>query len=101
MNMANQLPKMLEMEQSYPPSPKLDFAHIIKEQFAAQGLREKITPGMRIALGVGSPGITTLKEIVKATVAALIQAGAPAFIAPAMGSRGASTGEGQFQRLAE
>ena len=26
MNMANDFPKMLEMEQSYPPSPKLDFA---------------------------------------------------------------------------
>src|ERR1700733_4870903 len=101
MNMANQLPKMLEMEQSYPPSPKLDFAHIIKEQFAAQGLREKITPGMRIALGVGSRGITNLKEIVKATVGVLIEAGARPFIVPAMGSHGGATAEGQIQVLAE
>ena len=101
MNMSNQFPKMLEMEQSYPPSPKLDFAHIIKEQFAAQGLREKVTPGMRIALGVGSRGITNLKEIVKAAVGVLIDAGARPFIVPAMGSHGGATAEGQIQVLAE
>jgi hypothetical protein len=101
MNMANHFPKMLEMEQSYPPSPKLDFADIIKEQFAAQGLREKVTPGMRIALGVGSRGITNLKEIVKATVGVLIEAGARPFIVPAMGSHGGATAEGQIQVLAE
>src|SRR6202044_4068295 len=101
MNMANQFPKMLEMEQSYPPSPKLDFADIIKEQFAAQGLQEKVTPGMRIALGVGSRGITNLKEIVKAAVDVLIEAGARPFIVPAMGSHGGATAEGQIQVLAE
>jgi hypothetical protein len=101
MTMANQFPKMLEMEQSYPPSPKLDFSNIIKEQFAAQGLREKVTPGMRIALGVGSRGITNLKEIVKAAVDVLIEAGARPFIVPAMGSHGGATAEGQIQVLAE
>jgi hypothetical protein len=101
MNMAGQFPKMLEMEQSYPPSPKMDFAQIIKEQFAAQGLREKVTPGMRIALGVGSRGITNLKEIVKAAVGVLIEAGARPFIVPAMGSHGGATAEGQIQVLAD
>src|ERR1700678_3204238 len=101
MNMSNQFPKMLEMEQSYPPSPKLNFADIIKEQFAAQGLREKGTPGMRIALGVGSRGITNLKEIAKATVGVLTNAGARPFIVPAMGSHGGATAEGQIQVLAE
>src|ERR1700678_4282409 len=101
MNTANHFPKMLEMGQSYPPSRKLDFATLIKEQFAAQGLREKGTPGMRIALGVGSRGITNLKEIVKATVGVLIEAGARPFIVPAMGSHGGATSEGQIQVLAE
>ena len=101
MNMADQFPKMLEMEQSYPPSPKMDFASIIKEQFAAQGLREKVRPGMRIALGVGSRGITNLKEIVKAAVDVLIEAGARPFIVPAMGSHGGATTEGQIQVLAD
>jgi hypothetical protein len=101
MNMANHFPKMLEMGQSYPPSQKLDFANLIKEQFARQGLQEKVTPGMRIALGVGSRGITNLKEIVKATLSVLIEAGARPFIVPAMGSHGGATAEGQIQVLAE
>jgi hypothetical protein len=100
MNMTNHFPRMLEMGQSYPPSPKLDFAQVIKEQFAQEGLREKVTPGMRIALGVGSRGITNLKEIVKATLGVLIAAGAQPFIVPAMGSHGGATSEGQMQLLA-
>jgi hypothetical protein len=101
MNTANHFPKMLEMGQSYPPSRKLDFATLIKEQFAQQGLREKVTPGMRIALGVGSRGITNLKEIVKAALGVLTEAGARPFIVPAMGSHGGATAEGQIQVLAE
>src|ERR1700678_872880 len=101
MNTANHFPKMLEMGQSYPPSRKLDFATLIKEQFAQQGLREQVKPGMRIALGVGSRGITNLKEIVKATLSVLIEAGARPFIVPAMGSHGGATAEGQIQVLAE
>ena len=75
--------------------------HVIKEQFAQQGLREKVTPGMRIALGVGSRGITNLKEIVKAALGVLTEAGARPFIVPAMGSHGGATAEGQIQVLAE
>src|SRR5271156_4651170 len=101
MNTANHFPKMLEMGQSYPPSPKLDFASLIKEQFAQQGLREKVTPGMRIALGVGSRVITNLKEIVKAALGVLIEAGARPFIVPAMGSHGGATAAGQLEMLAE
>jgi Lactate racemase N-terminal domain len=99
--MDNHFPKMLEMAQSYPPARKLDFSSLIKEQFARQGLREKVTPGMRIALGVGSRGITNLKEIVKAALGVLVEAGARPFIVPAMGSHGGATPEGQIQVLAE
>src|SRR5271156_5516857 len=100
MNMSNHFPKMLEMEQSYPPSQKLDFSTILEEQFTQTGLREKIKPGMKIALGVGSRGITNLKEIVKATLGLLIKAGARPFIVPAMGSHGGATAAGQIEMLA-
>ena len=100
MNISNHFPKMLEMEQSYPPSQKLDFSSILEEQFTQTGLREKIKPGMKIALGVGSRGITNLKEIVKATLGVLIQAGARPFIVPAMGSHGGATAAGQIEMLA-
>jgi hypothetical protein len=92
---------MIEMEQSYPPSRKLDFVSLIEQQFTQSGLRENIKPGMRIALGVGSRGITNLKEIVKATLGVLTGAGARPFIVPAMGSHGGATSEGQIEMLAE
>ncbi len=100
MNQSNHFPKMLEMEQSYPPSQKLDFPRLIAEQFTQTGLREKIKPGMKIALGVGSRGITNLKEIVKATLGVLTEAGARPFIVPAMGSHGGATPAGQIEMLA-
>ena len=68
------------MGQSYPLSRKLDFPGLLEEQFTNRGVREKITPGMKVAVGVGSRGITNLKEIVKATLGALIKAGARPFI---------------------
>jgi hypothetical protein len=99
--MANHFPRMLEMGQTYPPSQKLDFYELINQQFAQKGVRDKIKPGMRIALGVGSRGITNLKEIVQAALRVLVQAGARPFIVPAMGSHGGATPEGQLQVLAD
>jgi hypothetical protein len=101
MHSSNHFPKMFEMAQSYPPSPKLDFPSILADQLSQTGLRDKITPGMSIALGVGSRGITNLKEIVKATLGVLIEAGARPFIVPAMGSHGGATPAGQLEMLAE
>jgi hypothetical protein len=100
MNTSNHFPKMLEMEQSFPPSQELDFSRLLEEQFTQTGLRAKIKPGMKIALGVGSRGITNLKEIVQATLGVLIQAGARPFIVPAMGSHGGATAAGQIEMLA-
>jgi hypothetical protein len=98
--MSNQFPRMLAMGQSFPPSPKLDFSALLHEQFAEQGLLKQITPGMRLAVGVGSRGITNLKAIVKATLDLLLKAGARPFIVPAMGSHAGATSEGQIELLA-
>lgn len=100
MNKSNHFPKMLEVAQSYPPSRKLDFPALLEQQFTETGLREKIKPGMRLAVGVGSRGITNLKEIVTAALDVLIKAGAKPFIVPAMGSHGGATAEGQIEMLA-
>ena len=73
-------PKMVEVRQTYPPSPQLDFSSLLDEQFNETGVLKKITPGMRIAVGVGSRGIANLLEIVKATLDVLIAAGARPFV---------------------
>jgi hypothetical protein len=100
MNPSNPFPKMLAMEQSYPSSPKLDVSALLEQQFLQTGLREQIKPGMRIALGVGSRGITNLKDIVHATIGVLTRAGARPFIVPAMGSHAGATSQGQTEMLA-
>jgi hypothetical protein len=95
------IPKMIEIRQSYPDSPPLDFHKLLAGQFDQQGLNSRISPGMRIAVGVGSRGIANLKEIVEAAIRLLIQAGAQPFVIPAMGSHGGATPEGQTKVLAE
>ena len=66
------LPKLIEVTQTYPASPRLDFHAVLGEQFEKEGLKSRISPGMRIAVGVGSRGIANLKEIVEAALRVLI-----------------------------
>ena len=95
------IPRMIEVTQKFPPSKTLDLPARVREQFAKSGALGQITPGMRIAVGVGSRGISNLAEIVKASVEVLAEAGAKPFIIPAMGSHGGATPEGQTRVLAE
>jgi hypothetical protein len=99
--MPDNLPKMLELKQHYPQSPQLEFSDLLREQFAKGDVLARVTPGMRIAVGVGSRGITNLAEIVKAVLKILSEAGAKPFIVPAMGSHGGATPDGQESVLAE
>jgi hypothetical protein len=99
--MSEFFPEMIEVRQSYPSAPPLDFSGLIERQFAQTGIAEKIKPGMKIAVGVGSRGISNLRQIVQATLQALIKAGAQPFVIPAMGSHAGATSEGQIKLLAE
>ncbi|MBV8675909.1 MAG: DUF2088 domain-containing protein, partial [Planctomycetaceae bacterium] len=64
-------------------------------------LRERVKPGGRIALGIGSRGITVLPAAARAAVEALQQMGYWPFIVAAMGSHGGATPEGQRALLAD
>ena len=94
------LPKMVEVEQKLSAAPTWDFPREIGKQFSQSGLLQKIKPGPRIALAVGSRGIANLREIVLTVVDILRGAGAEVFIVPAMGSHGGGTPEGQAHLLA-
>lgn len=73
-------------------------AHV-RNQLITSGIRERIQPGMRVAIGLGSRGITTIREIVAPLVDTLLQWGAQPFLIPAMGSHGGGTAEGQHEVL--
>jgi hypothetical protein len=57
-------------------------------------------PGARVAIGVGSRGISNIATITRAVVDFWKSKGARPFIFPAMGSHGAATAEGQADVLA-
>jgi len=92
-------PRMLRVRQNFPPSPPLDIRAIVPAEL--QKLNGRIKPGARIAVGVGSRGITNLPAIVSAVLENLNAAGTKPFIIPAMGSHGGATPEGQQTILAD
>jgi len=94
------LPQMFHLHQCYPPSRALDVKSLLRDSFDRQSLASQIKPGMRVAVGVGSRGITNLPEIVDAVLNLLRAHGAEPFIIPAMGSHGGATPQGQQNMLA-
>ncbi len=77
-----------------------DVRAAVAAQLRRPEVRGLVSPGQRIAIGVGSRGIGRLAEIVTALVAELKALGAQPFIIPAMGSHGGATSEGQREVLA-
>ena len=57
------------------------------------------TSGLRVAVCVGSRGISQISDIVRVLVKELKKAGCDPFIVPAMGSHGGGTAEGQTRIL--
>jgi hypothetical protein len=88
-------PRMMLVQQEYPLSPDLDIPATVRRE------AEKIRPRGRVAVAVGSRGISNLDRIVAALLDALKAAGASPFIVPAMGSHGGATPEGQRALLAD
>jgi hypothetical protein len=60
-----------------------------------------VTPGMSIAVGAGSRGLTGRVEMLAGVVAGLRALGASPFVVPAMGSHGGATADGQRQVLSD
>jgi hypothetical protein len=90
---------MMLVRQKFPASAPVDIRGTLRKEFVA--VAGRIKPGARIAVAVGSRGITNLQTIVSAVLDLLKAAGAQPFIAPAMGSHGGATPEGQKELLAE
>ncbi len=98
-NATEKLPQMFTVRQRFARQAGLDLEKSIHHEI--EKLAPKLQPDMRIAVGVGSRGITHLKQIVKSTLDALRSAGTDPFIIPAMGSHGGATAEAQAELLSE
>lgn len=94
------LPKMVRVQQF------LDHSHLTAEELPAlvtselSVMKDKIRPGMTVAITCGSRGIANIKVITRAIVDFVKSCGAKPFIIPAMGSHGGATAEGQAAILA-
>ncbi|MFW2333969.1 DUF2088 domain-containing protein [Ilumatobacter sp.] len=84
-----------------PAPPAVDDIERAAFDATTERLLATVTPGMTVAVGAGSRGLTGRVELVRGTIAALRQLGAAPFVVPAMGSHGGATAEGQVHLLDE
>ena len=90
----------LLVRQIFPDRTLPDIAGTVRRELDQAGFASRPKPGGRIAIGVGSRGISNLAVIVRAVVDYWKSAGMRPFLFPAMGSHGGATAEGQAGVLA-
>lgn len=91
-------PRFLRVRQEFSRCEPIEVRAAVAAAFAR--LRPRVPAGARIAVAVGSRGITGLAEIVTRLLELLRAVGARPFVLPAMGSHGGATPEGQRGVLA-
>jgi len=95
-----EFPRLFLVRQHFPDRRIPDVAPEVGRQLAESGFAERLAPGARVAIGVGSRGIANIATIARAIADYWKSAGMRPFIFPAMGSHGAATAEGQADVLA-
>ncbi len=93
-------PSMIKIRQYFDAPVVNNVPQEIVSQLNNLGLKQHFY-GARIAVAVGSRGITNIENIVRITIKWLKEHGANPFIVPAMGSHGGATALGQAKILAE
>jgi hypothetical protein len=91
----------LDWFEVYRPAPPmtLDLAGLTTDLGAIA--RERVKPGQRAGVAVGSRGIARLPDVVAVVVRVLREAGASPLLIPAMGSHGGASSPGQVEVLHE
>jgi Lactate racemase N-terminal domain len=95
------LPSIAQVRRSYRQPEVEDVASTTAEAIRGSRLLERVAPGGRIAITVGSRGISQIARITGAAVDAVRGLGFRPFVVAAMGSHGGGTAEGQRALLAE
>jgi hypothetical protein len=90
------LPRLVPIETKFERPVLTDVAQTLREKLQTTGVLASIRPGMKIAVGAGSRGITNLPLVTRTLLDALKKAGAEPFVFPAMGSHGGATPAGQL-----
>ncbi|MBW4845759.1 MAG: nickel-dependent lactate racemase [Lachnospiraceae bacterium] len=98
---AVKLPRMAKVRQL------LDHSHIeeekipqvVHQELNREEMRNRIRPGMRLAITCGSRGVANIARITKAIVDFVKECGGEPFVFPSMGSHGGATAQGQVEIL--
>jgi hypothetical protein len=94
-------PPLYSARQLFPRPLIEDVDAAVVDQLARPEVRDRIRPGAKVCVAVGSRGISHIQEIARATVREIAAMGAEPFIIPAMGSHGGATPEGQLRVLGD
>ncbi|TWH45749.1 lactate racemase domain-containing protein [Sporomusa sp. KB1] len=95
-----QLPRVVKIRQNFKVTEISDIPGTMRQELAKADIGDRVKPGMRIAIAVGSRGMDRIPELVRLTVAEIRQRGGEPFVVPAMGSHGGATAAGQAKVLA-
>lgn len=97
------LPKMVPIRQRHDAShiPPARIADTVRDALAGCSFRDRVRPGMRVAITGGSRGVANLSTVIRCIANFVKARGAEPFVFPAMGSHGGATAEGQKAILAE
>jgi hypothetical protein len=93
-------PRLLLVKQKFSDRQIADVGAEVRRQLAASPFAERLKPGARVAIGVGSRGIHHIATMVRSVVQYWQDGGMKPFIFPAMGSHGAASAAGQADVLA-
>jgi hypothetical protein len=93
-------PRLLLVRQNFPDRSIREVRPAVLQELVDSPFGSRTKPGARVAIGVGSRGISNIATITRAVVDFWKSKGARPFIFPAMGSHGAATAEGQADVLA-
>jgi hypothetical protein len=94
------LPRLVKIHQKFDALEIADVAQVLRTELAKRGVGERIKPGMKIAIAVGSRGVAEILTLTRLVVEEVKKRGGEPFIVPAMGSHGGATSEGQKMILA-
>jgi hypothetical protein len=91
---------MLPVRQHFPDRSIPDVRGEVLRQLSTRQFASRVPAGARIAIGVGSRGISNIATITRAAVDYWKSQGSRPFIFPSMGSHGGATAQGQADVLA-
>jgi len=92
-------PQIFRIRQRFASHKLDDIPGRIRAELDRVGVREKVQPGMEVAITAGSRGINNIVTILRTVAATIRECGGRPFLVPAMGSHGGGTAEGQREVL--